>query len=314
VDLEQKEILNEIYNCFETIQIRMANLENHLGIVKDLDGDVDDIELSVNNYCAFAEYDLKIQTTTISVHRRVLISFLEFSNGEITHETIKAWLSTDESEIWKNQQLKALRRYCRDFLKLGKWIERFKITDTTKVNLFSLPTKLQLMQFCEKLPDFTRLIFLMLKDTGLRESEILQIKIQDIDFENNCIDASQFHKGSTKHSYLSFFTPHTGTILKAYISDNLTYFKDSEAIMFPIAVRTVQDHFSKVANDLEIMLTPKTLRQNFSSKLTDAGIKDRYIDALQGRIKKSVLAKHYTEYSLEKLKEQYSLVSPLLEF
>jgi len=314
MDLEQKEILNEIYNCFETVQIRLSNLENHLGIVKDLDGDVDDIDASVNNYCSFAEYDLKLQLNTIAGHKRILLAFLQFSNGEITHETIKAWLSTDDKEIWKNSQLKALRRYCRDFLKLGKWIEHFKITDTTKVNLFSLPSKLQLMQFCEQLPDFTRLIFLMLKDTGLRENEVLSLTLNHFDFENNCIDASEFHKGSTKHSYLSFFTPHTGTILRAYINDNLEYFKDSTALFFPISARTVQDHFNKVANELEIILTPKTLRQNFSSKLTDAGIKDRYIDALQGRIKKSVLAKHYTEYSLEKLKEQYSLVSPLLEF
>ena len=39
------------------------------------------------------------------------------------------------------------------------------------------------------------------------------------------------------------------------------------------------------------------------------GVQDRYVDAFCGRVLKSVLARHYTDYSPEKLKEIYEKVN-----
>ncbi|MEM2352089.1 MAG: hypothetical protein QXT26_06755 [Thermoproteota archaeon] len=36
------------------------------------------------------------------------------------------------------------------------------------------------------------------------------------------------------------------------------------------------------------------------------GVPDRYVDAFQGRVLKSVLARHYTDFSLQGLKEIYN--------
>jgi intergrase/recombinase len=38
------------------------------------------------------------------------------------------------------------------------------------------------------------------------------------------------------------------------------------------------------------------------------GIPDRYVDAFCGRVPRSVLARHYTDFSPEKLKEIYNKV------
>ncbi|MBS7610455.1 hypothetical protein KEJ36_05350 [Candidatus Bathyarchaeota archaeon] len=47
------------------------------------------------------------------------------------------------------------------------------------------------------------------------------------------------------------------------------------------------------------------LRCWFADKLGRLGVPERYVDALCGRTPKSVLAKHYTDYSPEKPKGIY---------
>jgi intergrase/recombinase len=48
--------------------------------------------------------------------------------------------------------------------------------------------------------------------------------------------------------------------------------------------------------------TPKSFRFFFANKMSKLGVQDRFIDAFQGHIPRSVLTRHYTDYSLENLK------------
>ena len=54
-----------------------------------------------------------------------------------------------------------------------------------------------------------------------------------------------------------------------------------------------------------IHITPRVLRQWFCCEMGRLGVPDGYIDAFCGRIPRSVLARHYTDYSPDKLKEIY---------
>ena len=54
------------------------------------------------------------------------------------------------------------------------------------------------------------------------------------------------------------------------------------------------------------------LRSIFTEKCTVAKISDKYIDAFCGRTSPGIIAKHYTDYSPEKLRLQYNLVESLL--
>ena len=47
------------------------------------------------------------------------------------------------------------------------------------------------------------------------------------------------------------------------------------------------------------------LRVWFCNKMGELGVQDRYIDIFCGRAPKSVLAKHYTDYSPKRLKAIY---------
>jgi intergrase/recombinase len=52
-------------------------------------------------------------------------------------------------------------------------------------------------------------------------------------------------------------------------------------------------------------ITPQKLRQWFCSEMLRLGISETYVNAFCGRVPKSVLARHYTNFSPEKLGEAY---------
>jgi len=54
-----------------------------------------------------------------------------------------------------------------------------------------------------------------------------------------------------------------------------------------------------------ISITPQVLRDWVCVAMGEAGVQDRYVDAFCGRLPKSILAKHYTDYSPLRLKRVY---------
>ena len=54
-----------------------------------------------------------------------------------------------------------------------------------------------------------------------------------------------------------------------------------------------------------LRITPKVLREWFCHEPGRLDVSDRYIDTFYGRTPKSVLTRHYSDYSPEKLKTIY---------
>jgi intergrase/recombinase len=52
-------------------------------------------------------------------------------------------------------------------------------------------------------------------------------------------------------------------------------------------------------------ITPQKLRKWFCSEMMRLGVSETYIDAFCGRVPKSVLGRHYTDFSPEKLRRVY---------
>ena len=61
----------------------------------------------------------------------------------------------------------------------------------------------------------------------------------------------------------------------------------------------------KFRTDTGFLIQPQDLRYWFCEEMGRLGVAARYIDAFCGRVPKSVLAKHYTDYAAEKLKKIY---------
>jgi integrase len=294
----------------DEILLSLARIEKALKIVPDKDGIVTDYDLSIENYKIFAREKLELEETTIENQRSSIMSFLRHSNGNINKETVKDYLDSNDSLAWKSNHLKALRRYVRDFLKLGNWIEEFDFAKASYKPKMDLPSDTQLSLFCNELPYQERLIFLLLYNSGLRIGEILGLKLSNIEFKQNMIDASDIHKGRTKSSWYSFFTSHTAGLLQKYLNEN--ELSEANDKIFSMSLRTVQQIFKGTSKKVGVEIYPHLLRTVFTEKCRKAGIKEDYINAFCGRMPKTVLARHYTDYSPSTLRLQYDRLEPVL--
>ena len=90
----------------------------------------------------------------------------------------------------------------------------------------------------------------------------------------------------------------------------ISFYNDEVDFMEPLNIKpcVVAHTFKKVAKKTGIKITPYTLRSIFAREMSRAGVQDRYIDTFCGRVPGSVLARHYSDYSPEALKEIYEKV------
>lgn len=292
---------------------RLARIEKKFDIVPDKEIEISSTEESIQAYEKYARKEIALQDATIENHVSVIQAFLLHSKGVINKDSIKAYLDSKPSPSWKANQIKALRRYIRDFLKLGNWIEEFQFEHAGPQVHKRYPTNEELATFYGLLPRDSKPVFLVLLASGLRLGEILGLRIEDIKLDLDSImsmvDASKIHQGKTKHSWVSFVTNQASWVLLHYLGDMLEHI---ESKAFPLPGRTIQEHFSRASGQSGIEITPKLLRKVFADRCERAGINKKYIDAFCGRTPKGVLASNYTDYSPEKLGEEYEKVIPFL--
>lgn len=285
-------------------------IKKQLKIVADKETEVTNFESSIEEYQKFARNELGIEDLTIRNQKAAITNFLAHSKGVINKQTVKSYLDSQDSPSWKSNQLKALRRYIRDFLHLGRWIEDFDFAKS-KAKPKEIPTDEQLLEFVNELPYQIQMVFLVLHNSGLRIGEVMKLKVKDIDFETNMINASDLHTGITKSSWISFITRQTAKNLKQYLDINKIAGKP-ESHVFPISQRSVQSAFKNTSEYVGYSITPHLLRTIFAEKCTQANIQEKYINAFCGRVSQGILAKHYTDYSPTKLREQYDKVESYL--
>src|SRR5437899_4803418 len=303
LDLNFYALMSEMEQDLAEIQMSLARIEKAMKIVPDKEITIKDSDSSLKSYEQYATDTLKLVQITINNHLSAIRSFLVHSKGRINKDAVKAYLDSNDSSSWKTNQLKALRKYCRDFLKLGKWIEEFGLEKVKVKVRKDLPSDQELISFFNELPAQEQMIFVLLHNSGLRLGEVLSLKVANLDFETNMIDASDLHKGKTKSSWISFFTDEASQWLNDYLENNGLV--ALEVPVFSISSRAVQQAFKNASIKLGLDINPHLLRTIFVEKCRQAGIDKDYIDAFQGRMPKSVLAKHYTDYSPQALRQQY---------
>jgi len=140
----------------------------------------------------------------------------------------------------------------------------------------------------------------MYASSGLRRMEILGLQKMDIDFEKQTIKPKA-HSGETKKVWISFFNNETAEVLKQYLKSR----KDGNPKLFPMANTRSHKLWKNARDKTSLNITPQRLREWFCVEMTNLGVSDSYIDAFCGRVPKSVLAKHYSDYSPERLKQIY---------
>ncbi len=159
-------ILNEINE-------KLTRIEKKLNIVPDLEITITNYNNSIEQFQDFAKNELKLEPITIKNYSQIILKFLNHSNGIINQNTVKLFFDSNNSESSKSNYLKALRKYTRDYLKLGNWIEDFKFENNSKLKIKNIPDDSQLSKFYNLLPtQEIQLIFLVLHNSGLRIGEV----------------------------------------------------------------------------------------------------------------------------------------------
>ena len=229
---------------------------------------------------------------------------------ELTHGDLRDYLARfkDAGPYHYANILKALRVFYGAFLSTN-------IADGFKFPEYPLkprkvPTREQLRKFYRALkPPFKdqrqyptscyRTCFLLWASSGRRRNEILGLKPNDIDLERRMLKAKD--GSSTKHVWVSFYNDEAERELKRYlrkakISDN--------SLLFP-SKSQVERAFRLASDASGVKVTPQMLRDWFCCEMGELGVADRYVDAFCGRVPRSVLARHYTDFSPERLKRIY---------
>jgi integrase/recombinase XerD len=198
--------------------------------------------------------------------------------------------------------LKTLRVFYRDYLGRPEVIEGFKFP-TRPFNAIAIPSKKELQEFYRWLKEpMAKALFLIYSTTGLRRNEVLNLRIGDIDFEKRMI-IPKGNSSRTKRTWITFYNDEAENALKEYLGSFESL--DRKARLFPVTETYFRKRWRAFERERKIRLSPQVLREWFACEMGRLGVPDRYVDAFCGRVPRSVLARHYTDFSPEKLKEIY---------
>jgi len=244
----------------------------------------------------FLLVDLRRSERTAYERVRYVRRFLEASNKDsVSREDVRRYLKQISGEATYRNILASLKVFFRDFLQMPQLVATFRFPQT-QFKPKMIPSIEDLRRFYEAIDsDIGKALFLFYATTGLRKNEALSLIKEDVDFSKRMV-VPNYHSGSTKHSYVSFYNEETEAILrKVMVNDKV----------FPISERQYRKVWKVAKDKTGIRITPQMLRDWFCEEMGRLGVSDRYIDAFCGRTPKSVLARHYSDYSPEKLKAIY---------
>jgi integrase len=130
--------------------------------------------------------------------------------------------------------------------------------------------------------------------------EVLNLLIEDINFGEKMVKPKS-HSGETKRAWLSFFNEETSEVLKQYLESR----KDNNPKLFSMSNKDSHSIWDEAKTKTGLTITPQRVREWFCCEMVSRGVSDSYVDSFCGRIDRSILAKHYLDYSLERMKEIY---------
>lgn len=223
--------------------------------------------------------------------------------NDICRDDLRNFLRTLENysaATYKNA-LMALKVFFRDYLEKPELVSSFKFPHQV-FKPKQIVSKEQVKQFYLCLnTSKEKALFMLYATTGLRREEILSLTPEDVDFDNRMITPNN-HLGETKKSWVSFYNQEAEIVFKEYLAaKNASRSKR----LFPMQ-RNENVELWKIAQDKTgINITPQKLRQWFCTEMLGLSVSETYVDAFCGRVPKSVLARHYTDFSPEKLIEIY---------
>ena len=260
----------------------------------------------LNGFADFLRIDLRLNELTVKGHVlqvKRLLKWLDSHNvNEVSRETLRGYLKeySDKNVHTYSNVVKTLKRLFRDYLDKPELVESFRLPKKP-FQPKRIPTREDLQRFYEAIDSkIGKALFLMYASSGLRKHELPSLRYENVDFQKRML-LPNCHLGETKQSFVSFYNEEGEKALTEYLETR----KDKTGKLFRMGTHTFLDVWKKANNKTGLEVTPQTLREWFCSEMVSKGISDSYVDAFCGRIPRSILAKHYLDYSPDRLKAIY---------
>lgn len=240
----------------------------------------------VNNYMKYL-YDRKITKSSIS---RKLSSIRGLYNYLVREDIIK------ENHFNKIQNPKR-ELYLPKFLKDEELDKIFSVCNSNN------PTE-----------ERDTLIIELLYATGVRVSELVNIKIKDINREEKLIKV--LGKGNKERMVI--YNNHTKKALDTYLKDGYNYFnkKSSEYLILnkngnKLSERYIREIINKKVSQasLDMKISPHTLRHTFATDILENGADLMTVKELLGHESLNTTS-IYTHITNEQIKKTYNLAHP----
>jgi integrase len=264
--------------------------------------EIDGTHSVLRDFEEFCKVDLQLDHLTVKGHLGQIRRFLEAVKqdpSKVSDQDIRNYLAkfADANSNTYANVLKGLKVFFRDFMNMPQAVSSFRFPKR-QIEFKTVPSREKLQRFYAALETpRDRALFLVYATSGLRRSEVLGLEIGDIDFKNRMIKPTK-NQSRTKHTWISFFNAEAEKALREYLVSR----RDIDLRLFPMVNLKL---IKKACKETGIRITPQVLREWFCSEMGKLGVPDRYIDAFCGRVPHSILARHYTDYNLETLKEIY---------
>jgi len=108
----------------------------------------------------------------------------------------------------------------------------------------------------------------------------------------------------TKNTFVTFINSEAKTVLKKFMASR-EISEDSRIFRKGFGKSGITYRWHIASENSGVKLISSDLPDWFCNELGKLGVADRYIDAICGRVPRSILGRHYTNYSPEILKEIY---------
>jgi integrase len=247
----------------------------------------------LKDFWEYLTVDQNLSERTASRYCSIIHRILS-AHKEISVDVLRSVLKSIQNPYTRANYIKAFRVFFKRYLNLPI-ADSFKIPQANPKPL-KVISKEDLQAFYYALPSLqSKTAFLLWATTGRRRDEILSLKLEDIDLDERLI-IRKIVRGETKREWVSVFNEEAQESLRQYLNTNPN----------PLfSYKHIRNAFKEAEEATGVKVTPQILREWFCNEMANLGVPDRYIDAFCGRTPKTILAKHYTDYTPQRLKKIY---------
>lgn len=282
---------------------------------------MDDIQL-LSEYLEYIEIEKGLSSNTVDAYRRDLSSFLDFCDSDNLEKIERTDINSYILYLRQNNfNPRSVMRKVASIRGFFKWLCANEYITKNPAHLIEAPKLPKRLPKVMTISEITSIlnsdlncqeavIVELLYDCGLRVSELVNLKINDIDLKSKYIKC--FGKGSkervipfgqnAQNAIKSYLKHREIIILENNISDAKTFLLRENGK--PVTRQDIYNFIRAQGEKIHKHISPHTLRHSFATHLLENGADLRVVQELLGHSDVST-TQLYTHITKKRLKEVY---------